>query len=189
LDENILIERLKENDGDAFKELVSLYSDRVYNTVLSIIQNKEDAEDITQDVFIEIFKSVSNFKGDSQLFSWIYRIAVTKSLEHLRKKKTKKRFAFISSIFTSEPEINTAVDFEHPGIILENKERAAVLFSAIDKLSEKQKAAFVLCKIEKLSYEEISKIMNTSVSSIESLIFRAKENLKKLLYNYYKDKN
>lgn len=187
MDENILIERLKENDNKAFKELVSSYSNKVYNTVLSIIQNKEDAEDITQDVFIEIYNSIANFKGESQLYTWIYRIVVTKSLEHLRKKKTKKRFAFITSIFNSDTESDSAVDFEHPGVLMENKERARILFSAIDKLPGKQKTAFILCKIEKLSYEEISKIMNSTIPSVESLLFRAKDNLRKLLYKYYKE--
>jgi len=188
MDENELIENLKKNNQQAYKELVSVYSERVYNTLLGIVQNIEDAEDLTQEVFISIFKSISNFKGESKLYTWIYRITVSTALEYLRKKKTKKRFAFITSIFSENKPTQEIKDFEHPGILLENKERAQILFSAIEKLPDKQKTAYILSKIENLSYEEISKILEISISSVESLLFRAKENLKKLLYSYYKDK-
>jgi RNA polymerase sigma-70 factor (ECF subfamily) len=91
------------------------------------------------------------------------------------------------STFTNEKgEVKTeASHFHHPGVQLENKERATILFSAIDKLPENQKTAFILAKLEDLSYSEISEVMNISNSSVESLLFRAKQNLQKLLGAYY----
>ena len=93
----------------------------------------------------------------------------------------------MQSIFADERGENKteAIHFYHPGVQLENKERSAILFNAIDQLPDKQKTAFVLSKIEELSYLEIAEIMQLSVSSVESLLFRAKQNLRKLLANYY----
>ena len=132
--------------------------------------------------------SVAQFKGDSKLSTWLYRITVTKSLDFLRSKKRKKRFAFVQSLFGSdsnEPLVEQA-SFVHPGVQLENKERAVILFKAIDKLPENQKTAFTLNKVEGLSYQEVAEVMEVSLSSVESLMFRAKNNLQDHLKDYYK---
>jgi RNA polymerase sigma factor (sigma-70 family) len=190
LDEEHFISELKEGKSSAFKELIETFKDKVFNTCISILQNNEDAEDLTQEVFVEIFESIHQFKGESKLSTWIYRIAVVKSLEFLRMKKRKKRFAFVQSLFGNESNVPDYdhPHFNHPGVQLENKERASILFAAIDKLPENQKTAFILHKIDDLSYKEIAEIMDITLSSVESLMFRAKQNLKKLLADYY-DKN
>jgi len=186
LNELELIERLKTGDDAAFKTIVEAWQDMVYNTSLGIVQNAQDAEDVAQEVFIQVYESVGQFKGDSKFSTWIYRIAVTKSLDHLRKKKRKKRFAFLESLFgVNEEEVRHEPDFHHPGITLENKENAAVLFKAIEKLPDNQKTAFALHKVEGLSYQEVAEVMETTVSSVESLMHRAKSNLKKILTEYY----
>ncbi len=186
-DELKIIKELKEGKESAFRLLVEHFQRRIYNTCLNLLQNAEDAEDVTQEVFVSIYQSIQQFKGESKLYTWVYRIAITKSLEHIRMKKRKKRFAFFQHLFTNEEVSikNEPKHFYHPGVQLENKERAAILFSAIDKLPENQKTAFILSKVEDLSYAEISEVMNLSVSSVESLLFRAKQNLQKLLLNYY----
>jgi RNA polymerase sigma factor (sigma-70 family) len=187
LGEREFISALKEGNASAYKELVSQYSGKVFNTSIGILQNAEDAEDITQEVFIEVFKSVHAFKGESKLSTWIYRITVIKALEFLRKKKRKKRFAIVQSLFGMEsvlPETDMP-HFYHPGVQLENKERSAILFKAIEQLVDKQKTAFILHKVEGLSYAEVAEIMKTTVPSVESLLFRAKQNLQKLLADYY----
>ncbi|MDP1801303.1 MAG: RNA polymerase sigma factor [Bacteroidota bacterium] len=174
------------NDPE-FKALYEKHSAMVYNLCLKYLQNVEDAEDVTQEVFIAIHNSLHQFKGDSKISTWIYRIAVTRSLEFIRTKSRKKRFAFFQNIFSNEKgEVKIeALHFEHPGVQLENKERAAVLFAAIDKLSENQKTAFILSKLEELSYAEIAAVMKVSVPSVESLLFRAKQSLQKILGDYY----
>ncbi|TRZ66486.1 RNA polymerase sigma factor, partial [bacterium] len=181
MEESRLIEKIIAGEKLAFSELVNAYKNKVYNTALGYLQNPEDAEDIAQEVFIEIFRSIETFKGESSLSTWIYRISVTKSLELIRKRKRKKRFAIVKDIFSGSNENFEPVDFIHPGIIMENKERSALLFKKINRLPDKQKTAFILNKVEGLSYKEISKIMNLSQSAVESIIFRAKENLKKYL--------
>lgn len=184
--EQARIEELKTGNEAAFRNLVEEFQKRVYNTCVGLLQNTEDAEDVTQEVFVSVFQSIHGFKGESRLSTWIYRIAVTKSLEFTRAKNRKKRFAFVQSIFSGEGEIKTDTPhFYHPGVQLENKERAAVLFAAIDQLAENQKTAFILHKLEDLSYQEIAEVMNVTVSSVESLMFRAKQNLQKKLGDYY----
>jgi RNA polymerase sigma factor (sigma-70 family) len=189
LDEWTLIEQLKKGDETAFKTIVDTWQDMVYNTAIGIVQNAEDAEDITQEVFVQVYHSVSTFKGDSKFSTWLYRIAVTKSLDHVRRKKRKKRFAFVRSLVGEENEVMfDPPDFHHPGVSMEMKENAATLFKAIRHLPENQRVAFTLHKLEGLSYQEVSDVMQTTVSSVESLMHRAKTNLQKKLADYYKDK-
>ncbi len=187
MSENSTIELLKGGDRTAFRDFFEEYKDRVYNTSLGILQNRNDAEDIVQEVFLEIFRSIDNFRGESSLSTWVYRVTVNKSLEHIRKSKRKKRFAFVESIFGEKSESENLPDFNHPGVLLENSERSAILFKAIDKLKDSQKSAFVLSKVEGLSNKEIGEVMKISESSVESLMHRAKENLRKFLGNYYKN--
>lgn len=190
MDERTLVEQLKKGDENAFRTIVESWQGMVYNTVLGIVQNAQDAEDITQEVFVQVYHSISSFKGDSKFSTWLYRIAVTKSLDHERKKKRKKRFGFVRSIFGEEGDVVVhPPDFQHPGVTLDNKENASVLFKAIAELPENQRIAFTLNKVEGLSYQEVSEIMQTTVSSVESLMHRAKNNLRKKLEDYYNSRD
>jgi RNA polymerase sigma factor (sigma-70 family) len=155
---------------------VDAHKTRVFNTAISFVQNNEDAEDISQEVFIEVYRSLPQFKEGSSISTWIYRITVNKSLDHLRKKKRHKRFGFLSSLFYEDSGelIHDKHHFDHPGILMENKEKARYLFAAIETLPENQKTAFILFTIEDLSQKEIAEIMNTSSKAVESLIGRAR---------------
>jgi RNA polymerase sigma factor (sigma-70 family) len=188
LDDEITISRIISGDRGAFTLLFENYKDKVYNTALGLLRNQRDAEDITQEVFVEIFLSVKHFKGRSKLSTWIYRITVSKALDLIRRNKRKKRFAFIMNLFREKGELlNDPPDFIHPGVIAENKELSGILFNAMAKLPQSQKIAYTLCKVEGLSYEETADVMNVSLSSVESLMFRAKQNLRSLLEYYYKE--
>lgn len=181
-----LISRLKSGDAIAFRELVESRQNLVFNTVIGFLQNTEDAEDVTQDVFVKIFESIGQFKGESALSTWVYRVAVTTALEFLRRKKRKKRFGFLSPILGENNELTVELpDFHHPGVTLDNREKASMLFKAIKQLPENQQTAFILNKVEGLSYQEVAEIMKTSLSAVESLLHRAKTNLKDLLKNFY----
>lgn len=184
--EQELIVGLKSGSGSAFKELVETRQNLVYNTCLGFLQNQQDAEDITQDVFIKVFESIQQFKGESALSTWIYRVTVTTSLEFLRRKKRKKRAGFLTPIFGIGNEQQVEIpDFHHPGIQLDNREKAAILFKAIRQLPENQQIAFILNKVEGLSYQEVTQVMEMSLSAVESLLHRAKTNLKEILKNFY----
>ncbi len=190
MEDKQFIEDLKNQRQSAYGRLLDEYQTKVFNTCISFVPNKEDAEDIAQEVFVEVYNSIGKFKGNSKLSTWIYRISVNKSLEFIRKKNAKKRFGFIQSITGGDIPMDKSsyfTEFKHPGIQLENKERTETLFNAINKLPEAQKVVFTLHKIEGLSYKEVSEITEKSVSSIESLLFRARRNLQKILTVYYKN--
>lgn len=178
--EQELLYGLRNGEELAFKELVHLFQDRVFNLSLGLLQQPADAEDIAQEVFIQVYRSIQQFKGEAALATWIYRITTSKCLDQLRSKKRKKRFGFISALFTTdntplyEPE-----EFNHPGVQLDRKEEAAILFKLVEQLPENQRTAFILNKVEELSYREIADILNTSESAVDSLLQRAKQNLRK----------
>lgn len=178
--ESDLIAQLRRGDEAAFKRVFEAHQERIYNTVLYMIQSAEEAKDVTQEVFVDVFLNIDNFKGQSKLTTWIYRIAINKALNHLRFKKAKKRLGAVLSIFNLSP-VEDVPDFVQPSLILENKEQSEALYRAIDGLPEKQKTAFVLRQLEDLSYAEIAEVMQTTTPSVESLLFRAKQNLQKML--------
>lgn len=188
--ETEFIEQLKSKRREAYAKLLDDFQHKVYATCLSFVPNKEDAEDIAQDVFVEVFNSITKFKGQSKLSTWIYRITTNKCLEFIRKRNTKKRFAFLQSLSVESFDIdrtNYFTEMNHPGIILENKEKSETLFLAINGLPEAQRIAFTLHKIDGKSYQEISEITEKSISSVESIMFRAKKNLQKSLEHFYKN--
>jgi RNA polymerase sigma factor (sigma-70 family) len=187
LQEEQLIDGLINRNDDAFRFLLDSFKDKVFNTCLSFVRNRHDAEDLTQEVFVEVHKSIGKFRREASLSTWIYKIAINKSLEYRRKQKRKKRFGHIMELtgFGKSAEADESVTFEHPGVELENKERGKILFKAMDELSENQRAALVLYEIEGLSYKEIAGVLETSLSSVESLIFRAKQNLRTKLRDIY----
>jgi len=178
--------QLQQGDESAFRKLVDEWQAMVYNTALGIVQHADDADDITQEVFIQVYQSVSSFKGDSKFSTWLYRITLSKALDHEKKKKRKKRFGFVQSLFGADGEEQAhPVEFNHPGVQMEKKERANELFNALKQIPDKQRIAFTLHKLEGQSYQEVAEIMNTTLYAVESLMGRAKANLKKELNKYY----
>lgn len=146
-----------------------------------MVQDVDEAQDTAQDVFIQVFESVKEFRGESSLSTWIYRIAVRKALDKIRKRERKQGlFQWITG-----GKEDQDIHFNHPGILLENKERAALLFKAIRSLPEKQRIAFTLIKVQKMSYQEAEEILQQNIKGIESLVSRAKQNLQKKLQHYY----
>lgn len=186
--ETEFINELKAKSRASYSKLLDDFQHKVFGTCLSFVPNKEDAEDIAQEVFVEVFNSISKFKGQSKLSTWIYKITTNKCLEFIRKRNTKKRFAFLQSLTGDGFEIdktNYFTEMNHPGLILENKEKSETLFLAIDGLPEAQRLVFTLHKVDGKSYQEVSDITEKSISSVESLMFRAKKNLQKTLENFY----
>lgn len=183
------IERLKKGNESAFGELIDEFQQKVFHTCISFVPNKEDAEDVVQEVFLEVYKSIHKFKGNSKLSTWIYKICTNKCLEFIRKKNAKKRFAFMQSITGNQiplDKTNFFTEFNHPGILLENKEKTETIYVAINSLPESQRVIFTLAKLDGKSYQEIVEITGKSLSSVESIMFRAKKNLQKKLENFYK---
>lgn len=170
-----------------FEFIYNQYKLLVYNVALHYLQNVEDAEEITQDVFVQIHNSLDSFNEKSSLKTWIYRITINKSLDFIKHKNSAKRFFIFGKKSENSLELNAISTFEHPGIDLVNKENAAILFKVINELTENQKTAFILSKLDGLSNPEVSEIMNLSISSVESLVFRAKTTLREKLNNKFEN--
>jgi|TARA_B110000967_G_scaffold209040_1_gene263468 RNA polymerase sigma-70 factor (ECF subfamily) len=190
LNEQKFIDQLIAGKQPAFSRLLDDYQQKVFGTCISFIPHKEDAEDVAQEVFLEVFKSVSKFKGESKLSTWIYKITTNKCLEFIRKKNAKKSFYFMQTLLENEISLDKTSYFtevNHPGILLENQEKSALIFKAIDTLTESQRIIFTLAKIDEKSYQEIVEITGKSLSSVESVMFRAKKALQQKLENFYKN--
>ena len=155
-----------------FKEIYNAHRLLVYNLALTYLFSIEDAEEVTQDVFVKVHQSLGTYKGDASIKTW-----VNQCLDFIKRKNSKKRFFVFGKKSNSEYEYNNLPTFEHPGVLLENKEKSKILFAAINTLSENQKTAFILSKIDGLSNPEIAEVMELSIGAVESLLVRAKKAL------------
>jgi RNA polymerase sigma-70 factor, ECF subfamily len=186
-----LIQEILGGNQNCFRMLVQKYHVMVINTCFGLLHNREDAEDVAQDVFIEIYQSLNRFRKESKLSTWIYRIAVNKSINYLRKVKMRQRIRSLEHALLDDTSICLdlpAPSSDDPLAIMDTKEKAMILHQAIDSLPESQRVAFTLYKFEDLAYKEIAEVMDMSLSAVESLIHRAKFNLQKKLMGYYKGK-
>ena len=157
------------------------YQKMVFRTCMGFVHNKDDAEDLTQDVFLQAYKSLSNFKGEAAFSTWIYRIAVNISLNKVRKSPVKIIMDQLDSFLGSDKGNKSpfsVAETESPENILISREHTAWLNKALDSLPENQRTAIVLSKYDDLSQKEIAVIMNTSEGAVEALIQRAKKNLR-----------
>lgn len=182
-----LLALLREGNEQAYRQLYNRYSSRVYNTALSYTHDASAAEDITQEVFVEVFRSVGGFRGGASIATWLYRITINKSLDHIKYHQRKKRFGRVLSLFKKDNG-DLRIDppeFHHPGIALENQERAAMLLRAVKQLNERQQTAFILVYMEDLSQKEAAEVMDIGVKALESLLQRAKTQLRILLKDFY----
>lgn len=155
----------------------------VYNLCLNYLHSEADAEEATQDVFLKVYQQQDRFRKQASPKTWIYRIAVNQCLDRIKAQKRKKRFAFLQSLTGRGPneedmEIPT---LSHPGIELEDKEAVGRILRAMNELPEKQNAALHMKVMDQLSQKEISAILQLSEKAVESLLSRAKSNLKKKL--------
>ncbi len=175
-----LILKVIEKDHQAFKQLVDRYQDLVLNTCYNLIGNRQDAEDVTQEVFCKVYKSAEKFRRESKLSTWLYRIAVNESLNFIRDYKWSRWLKSITSLLQYESEQVkevSAPESDQPDVALEEKERGRIVQKAVSSLPVKQRTVFVLHKYEGLPYQEIAGILKCSLSSVESLMHRAKLNL------------
>lgn len=186
MNEQELIGRLRQGDEPAFRWLVDDLSSRIHYTVLNILQDPDDAEDALQETFIQVYESIGGFKAESSISTWVHKIAIRKALEKLRKRKTRQRIQAIIPWWMPDEKRSVDVVEMNPGIAAENKEKATALYKAIAQLPDKQQLAFTLIRIQGMKHDEVTEIMGLGVKAIESLLSRAKENLKQHLEKYYK---
>lgn len=183
MNEETLIEKLKEGDEAAFKEMLEIHQTQVLNICHKFLLNREDAEDIAQEVFIEAFFSIKKFRKESNLITWLKRIAVNKSIDDLRKKKRLRRITSLSKTIGLEQIIHYFADSERPDQKLEQEESVLKLMNILDTLPEKQRIALTLSKVEGYNNAEVAKIMQVSKSVVEALVYRARKSLSQIKKN------
>ncbi len=189
MDDRHFIEQIQTGNEIAFRQLVDTHQRMVVNTCYGLVHDRADAEDLAQEVFIEVFRSASRFRSDSRISTWLYRIAVNKSLNFIRDHQKRKFFQKIEDVFfsrNSSASVSQPFSTDEADTAIQEKQKTAMVHRAIASLPENQRVAFTLNKYEDLSYQEIAEIMELSLSSVESLIHRAKRNLQQKLYRCYK---
>jgi RNA polymerase sigma-70 factor, ECF subfamily len=180
------LDRLIGGDAAAFDDFVLRFQHKVVNICLRFLRNPEDAEDTAQEVFVEAYRALPGFRREAELSTWIYRIAVSKSLDQLRKKKRKKRDdGARGAAGGAELDNVPAGPASNPDRLFEERERALALRRALDALPEKQRIAVTLSKYEGLGNPEIAAVLGTTTVAVDSLIYRAGENLRRILRRHF----
>lgn len=183
-----LIRKVAQKDRRAFEELVNTYRRLVFNVCLRLTGDQETAEDLAQEVFFHVYIKAKTFRSKSKLSTWLYRIAVNRSLNYNRKNKPSHRSnpsgSFTEKVSSKLGDISSPPSFS-PEKTLENKEEKAFIHQTVLSLPEKQRTAFILYYWEDLSYKEIAKILKTSLSSVESRIHRAKKTLREIFIDWF----
>ena len=177
--QNYSLEQIQK-DKNAFRDFYEQHKINVYNTALGFLKNVDEAEEVTQDVFVTIYQSAAQFSGKSKVSTWVYRITVNKCLDRIRNKKNQLHREMLDLDTVKVEEW-----FAHPGVAEERQEDAKLLFNVIDNLAENQRIAFTLSFVENLPRGEVAEIMELSLKAVESLLQRAKQNLRKELEKYY----
>jgi RNA polymerase sigma-70 factor (ECF subfamily) len=176
-DDRELIDRIAQKDEKSFRELFDRYQERVFNLAYRYTGSYHDAEEITQDVFLKVYKGAAKFRHGSHLNTWLYRITINTAMNF----KMKKRIATESLDEITEPgalkEEPAAAGAQNPEEIYKRKKKEESIRAALDSLPSNQRAAFVLAQYEGMTYAEISKVLFVSVSAVESLIYRARQSL------------
>ena len=163
----------------AFGELVRRYQDRLFNAVVRVVDTAEDAADVVQDAFLNAFQSLNSFKGDSEFFTWLYRIAFNAAISLRRKKKA------VLSFDGDERAATEPVDpseFTRPGVALERSEEDARLLAALNRLSPEHRMVLVLKELEGQKYEEIAEVLDVPIGTVRSRLHRARMELRDLLH-------
>ena len=174
-----LVAQLQGGSEVAFRTLVERYQDRIYRTLLFLLQSPEEAEDVAQEVFVEVYQTIGRFRGEASLTTWLYRLATSRALKNQRQARAKKRFVYLTILLGFDNRIlYEPPDNEHPQAQLEGQQQVEILRAHIARLPGQQQVAFTLRHEQELSYEEIAAVLKTTVPAVESLLFRARKTLR-----------
>ena len=172
--------QLQRGDEAAFRTLVERYQSRVYRTVFALLRSPEEAEDVAQEVFVEVYQTIGRFRGEAGLSTWLYRLATSRALKNRRRARAKKRFAYFTSLLGFDNDVlHEPPDHAHPQALLEGQQQLQALLAHIARLPDPQQVAFTLRHEQELSYEQIAAVLGTTVAAVESLLFRARQTLRK----------
>lgn len=178
-DDRRLIAACLAGKASAFGDLVRRYQDRLYNAVFRVVENAEDTADVVQEAFINAYQSLNSFKGDSEFFTWLYRIAFNAAISLKRKRKAVVRLDWDDDDKSNEP-VDSA-EYTRPGLAMERAEEDAKLMAALSRLSPEHRAVLVLKDLEDQRYEDIADILDVPIGTVRSRLHRARLELRDLL--------
>lgn len=187
-DEKPLVRRAREGDLSAYDELIRRYQERIYATVYNMTSNHEDANDLTQEAFIKAYQALSSFKGGSSFYTWVYRIAVNKTINFLKQKRHKTQMSLNDLDLQVEhnPDLVALISENTPRREVNLAELQQKLNEAMQRLSEHHRLVVTLHDIQGLSHEEIAEIMDCNVGTVRSRLFYARQQLQGYLSDYLK---
>jgi len=188
VDETELVTRARKGDLTAYDQLVQRYQERVYATVYHMTSNHEDANDLAQEAFIKGFQALKSFKGGSSFYTWVYRIAVNKTINFLKQRKNRSQMSLNDLDFNAEhdPDMVALVSDKTPRREAGLTELQEKLNEAMQKLSEPHRLVVTLHDVQGLSHEEIAKIMDCNIGTVRSRLFYARQQLQGFLSDYLK---
>lgn len=186
--ERDMVRRAQKGDMGAYDELVRRYQERIYATIYHMTSNHEDANDLAQEAFIKAYQALKSFKGDSSFFTWVYRIAVNKTINFLKQRKNKTHMSLNDLDFNAEhdPDLVSLISDKTPRRDVNLSELQEKLNDAMQKLSEVHRLVVTLHDIQGLSHEEIGKIMDCNTGTVRSRLFYARQQLQAYLTDYLK---
>lgn len=187
-EEQVLVARTREGDLEAYDELVRRYQERIYATIYHMTSNHEDANDLAQETFVKAYRALKSFKGDSSFYTWIYRIAVNKTINFLKQRRNRTHMSLNDMDFNVEHdrEMVELVSHGTPRRDARLSELQEKLNTALQKLSEVHRMVVVMHDVQGMPHEEISKVMGCNVGTVRSRLFYARQQLQALLSDYLK---
>lgn len=188
IDEAVLVRRAKQGDLSAYDDLVRRYQERIYATIYHMTSNHEDANDLAQDAFIKAFNALKSFKGGSSFYTWVYRIAVNKTINFLKQRKNRSQMSLDDIDFNAEhdPDLVALVSEKTPRREINLSELQEKLNEAMQKLSEPHRLVVTLHDVQGLSHDEIAEIMECNIGTVRSRLFYARQQLQAYLSDYLK---
>jgi RNA polymerase sigma-70 factor (ECF subfamily) len=187
-DEAVLVKRARQGDLGAYDELVRRYQERIYATIYHMTANHEDANDLAQEAFIKAYQALKSFKGGSSFYTWVYRIAVNKTINFLKQRKNKAHMSLDDLDFNAEhdPDLVALISDKTPRREINLAELHEKLNEAMQKLSEPHRLVVTLHDVQGLSHEEIAEIMECNIGTVRSRLFYARQQLQAYLSDYLK---
>lgn len=187
-EERRLVKLAKEGDLGAYDDLVTRYQERIYATLYHMTSNHEDANDLAQDAFIKAYKALKSFKGDSSFYTWVYRIAVNRTINFLKQRRNRHHMSLNDADWNVEnnPDLVSLISEKTPRREANLSELQEKLNEALQKLSEVHRMVVVLHDVQGVPHEEISEIMKCNVGTVRSRLFYARQQLQAILSDYLK---
>jgi RNA polymerase sigma-70 factor (ECF subfamily) len=183
-----LVERAQKGDRDAFRELVEMYQRKVYSICYGMLKNPDDSLDVSQEVFVKVYRNIDKFNQQSSFYTWLYRITVNMCIDHIRKNQRVKKVEYDDGISregdASEDYMLPSKLGLNPDKVYGRKELREKMLEALESLSEKHRTILIMREIDGLSYEEIADVLNISKGTVMSRLFHARKYFQDAIAEY-----